>query len=267
MAVRAAPGHLVLSTLHTNRRGDLARWSTWASRTTSSRRRSSAYGRLVRGLPGVQGPTPDAAIREKHALGRTIGSSAGGCRACLNTGYRGRGGQRTAPRRRAIQRAVLDGKSSGEIHRVAVERGMITSGARSTRSHAANDLQRSSEHPADGARGTCPHAAPPAPDPPGVPPRRTPQRPGSTPGPTPARDRAGRNVPRDASGQGVRRRSRRGQRRRRSCATKGLVVLDIRAAGRRRAACRGRARRFATQGCSGVAAPRGGGRECARSRC
>ncbi|MGP1310081.1 MAG: GspE/PulE family protein [Phycisphaerales bacterium] len=134
MAVQSAlTGHLVLSTLHTN--SAAATFARLLNMGVEDYLIASAVigvmaQRLVRKVCQEcrQPYTPDAAIREKHGLGADAKFFKGaGCRACLNTGYRGRTvvGELLVVDE-AIQRAVLDGKSSAEIHRVAVDRGMTT---------------------------------------------------------------------------------------------------------------------------------------------
>lgn len=134
MAVQSAlTGHLVLSTLHTN--SAAATFARLLNMGVEDYLIASAVigvmaQRLVRKVcQECRRPyAPDAAIREKHGLGPDAQFFRGaGCRACLNTGYRGRTvvGELLVVDE-AVQRAVLDGKSSAEIHRVAVERGMTT---------------------------------------------------------------------------------------------------------------------------------------------
>jgi general secretion pathway protein E len=134
MAVQSAlTGHLVLSTLHTN--SAAATFARLLNMGVEDYLIASAVigvmaQRLVRKVcqECKQPYTPDAAIREKHGLDESAKFYRGaGCRSCLNTGYRGRTvvGELLVVDE-AIQRAVLDGKSSAEIHRVAVDRGMIT---------------------------------------------------------------------------------------------------------------------------------------------
>ena len=134
MAVQSAlTGHLVLSTLHTN--SAAATFARLLNMGVEDYLIASAVigvmaQRLVRKVCQEcrQPYTPDAAIREKHGLDASARFFRGaGCRACLNTGYRGRTvvGELLVVDE-AIQRAVLDGKSSAEIHRVAVDRGMTT---------------------------------------------------------------------------------------------------------------------------------------------
>jgi general secretion pathway protein E len=134
MAVQSAlTGHLVLSTLHTN--SAAATFARLLNMGVEDYLIASAVigvmaQRLVRKVCQEcrQPYTPDAAIREKHGLDASAKFYRGaGCRSCLNTGYRGRTvvGELLVVDE-AIQRAVLDGKSSAEIHRVAVDRGMTT---------------------------------------------------------------------------------------------------------------------------------------------
>jgi general secretion pathway protein E len=134
MAVQSAlTGHLVLSTLHTN--SAAATFARLVNMGVEDYLIASAVvgvmaQRLVRKVcqECKQPYTPDAAIREKHRLGADAAFYRGkGCRACLNTGYRGRTvvGELLVVDE-AIQRAILDGKSSGEIHRIAVDRGMAS---------------------------------------------------------------------------------------------------------------------------------------------
>ncbi len=134
MAVQSAlTGHLVLSTLHTN--SAAATFARLLNMGVEDYLIASAVigvmaQRLVRKVCQEcrQPYTPDAAIREKHGLDANAKFFRGaGCRSCLNTGYRGRTvvGELLVVDE-AIQRAVLDGKSSAEIHRVAVDRGMTT---------------------------------------------------------------------------------------------------------------------------------------------
>jgi general secretion pathway protein E len=134
MAVQSAlTGHLVLSTLHTN--SAAATFARLVNMGVEDYLIASAVvgvmaQRLVRKVcqECKQPYTPDAAIREKHHLGSDAAFYRGkGCRACLNTGYRGRTvvGELLVVDE-AIQRAILDGKSSGEIHRIAVDRGMAS---------------------------------------------------------------------------------------------------------------------------------------------
>ncbi len=134
MAVQSAlTGHLVLSTLHTN--SAAATFARLVNMGVEDYLIASAVvgvmaQRLVRKVcqECKQPYTPDAAIREKHGLSADAAFYRGkGCRACLNTGYRGRTvvGELLIVDE-PVQRAILDGKSSGEIHRVAVGSGMAS---------------------------------------------------------------------------------------------------------------------------------------------
>lgn len=132
MAIQSAlTGHMVLSTLHTN--SAAAAFARLLDMGVEDYLLASAVAgvmaqRLVRRLcPSCLDPyQPDEAIRQRFGLGPEARFHRGrGCRACLNTGYRGRTvvGELLLVDEH-IQRAVLDGKSSAEVHRVAVERGM-----------------------------------------------------------------------------------------------------------------------------------------------
>ena len=135
MAVQSAlTGHLVLSTLHTN--SAAATFARLLDMGVEDYLIASAVigvmaQRLVRKVCAgcIESYAPDAALRERHGLAPDAVFHRGrGCRACFNTGYRGRTvvGE-LLPVEEPIQRAILDGKSSAEIQRVARERcGMET---------------------------------------------------------------------------------------------------------------------------------------------
>jgi len=135
MAVQSSlTGHLVLSTLHTN--SAAATFARLLDMGVEDYLIASAVigvmaQRLVRKIcpECIEAYTPDTALRERHGLSAEARFHRGaGCRACFNSGYRGRTvvGE-LLPVEEPIQRAILDGRSSAEIQRIAREQcGMET---------------------------------------------------------------------------------------------------------------------------------------------
>ncbi len=134
MAVQSSlTGHLVLSTLHTN--SAAAAFTRLLDMEVEGYLIASAVAgvmaqRLVRRICAActEAYEPDASMRERFRLPAGARFHRGrGCRACLNTGYKGR----TVVAEllivdEQVQRAVLDRAGSTEIHTIARRRGMAT---------------------------------------------------------------------------------------------------------------------------------------------
>ncbi|MBL0921329.1 MAG: Flp pilus assembly complex ATPase component TadA [Phycisphaerales bacterium] len=129
MAVQSSlTGHLVLSTLHTN--SAAAAFPRLLDMGVEDYLIASAVvgimaQRLVRRIcpDCVEAYDPDTALLERHRLAPGTKFHRGaGCRACLNTGYRGRTvvGELLVVDE-PVHRAILDRRGAADIHRIARE--------------------------------------------------------------------------------------------------------------------------------------------------
>jgi len=142
IAIEAAlTGHLVLATLHTNSAATtpmrLVEMGLEPFMVTSSLSAVLAQ-RLARRLCLHCKVPAEMSESEVLAAGWTleevekVGDIAGihravGCSACSNTGYRGRKAiAELMPMTEEIQRMIIEGGTADDIHRLAVEQGMVT---------------------------------------------------------------------------------------------------------------------------------------------
>ena len=137
----ALTGHMVLATLHTN--SAAARrcvWSRWASSPSWSPRRSppSWPSAWPDGCAcTARSPTSPPKRTSWRPVGRRTRSTmqgempqvyrAVGCSACSNTGYRGRKALLELMLvTEEVERMIIEGGTADDIHRLAVEQGMVT---------------------------------------------------------------------------------------------------------------------------------------------